>query len=386
MYCVLVSVVCPQVNVSSLHTLMARHGEKRRSRLCSATRNGLSGALCCANSKTWRSSEERVNGVIQKQVALVKEFRGERSLDVKPARPNGMINNGSLLNEAYDSCAKLCAQTDSTFFLSILLMTRDARRAFYAISVWCRRTDEIVDGPYALYVTPKALDRWEERLTEVFEGCPSDIYDVALSDTISKYPIDIQPFKDMIEGMRFDLTKTRYKNFDELYLYCYYVAGTVALMSIPVLGIAPESNASIESIYKAGVALAIGNQLTNILRDVGEDARRGRVYLPQDELARAGLSDDDIFRGEVTDKWRSFMRGQIIRARSFYDEAEKGIEEFNSPNRWPVWASMMLYRQTLDIIEANDYNNFTKRARVGNPKKLLSLFQWTVSRQFWPSS
>ena len=102
-------------------------------------------------------------------------------------------------------------------------------------------------------------------------------------------------------------------------------------------------------------------------------AIRGRIYLPQDELAQAGLSDDDIFRGKVTDKWRSFMKGQIKRARMFYDEAEKGVTELNLTSRWAVWASLLLYRQILDAIEVNDYNNFTKRAYVAKVQKLASL-------------
>lgn len=102
-------------------------------------------------------------------------------------------------------------------------------------------------------------------------------------------------------------------------------------------------------------------------------ARRGRIYLPQEELALAGLSADDIFRGQVTDKWRNFMKGQIKRARMFFDNAEKGVSELNSASRWPVWASLLLYRQILDAIEANDYNNFTKRAYVGKAKKLAFL-------------
>ncbi|GKV15462.1 hypothetical protein SLEP1_g26251 [Rubroshorea leprosula] len=260
-----------------------------------------------------------------------------------------------------------------TFYLGTLLMGLEQRRAIWAIYVWCRRTDELVDGPNASHMTPRALDRWEKRLDDVFEGHPYDMLDAALSDTVSKYPVDMQPFKDMIEGMRLDLRKSRYNNFNELYLYCYYVAGTVGLMSVPVMGIAPESKKSVESVYIAALALGIVNQLTNILRDVGEDARRGRIYLPQDELASAGLSEDDIFRGQVTDKWRSFMKDQIKRARKFFDEAEKGVAELKATSRWPVWASLLLYRQILDAIEANDYNNFTKRAYVGKAKKFVSL-------------
>ncbi|VAI26636.1 unnamed protein product [Triticum turgidum subsp. durum] len=259
------------------------------------------------------------------------------------------------------------------FVAGTQLMTPERRKAVWAIYVWCRRTDELVDGPNSSYITPKALDRWEKRLEDLFEGRPYDMYDAALSDTASKFPIDIQPFRDMIEGMRLDLWKSRYRTFDELYLYCYYVAGTVGLMTVPVMGIAPDSKASAESVYNAALALGIANQLTNILRDVGEDSRRGRIYLPLDELAQAGLTEEDIFRGKVTDKWRRFMKGQIQRARLFFDEAEKGVMHLDSASRWPVLASLWLYRQILDAIEANDYNNFTKRAYVGKAKKFLSL-------------
>ncbi|XP_050228044.1 phytoene synthase 2, chloroplastic [Mercurialis annua] len=317
------------------------------------------------------SSEEMVYNVVLKQAALVKQLRSSEELDVKP----DIVLPGSLglLSEAYDRCGEVCAEYAKTFYLGTMLMTSERRRAIWAIYVWCRRTDELVDGPNASHITPTALDRWEARLEDLFRGRPFDMLDAALSDTVTKFPVDIQPFKDMIEGMRTDLKKSRYKNFDELYLYCYYVAGTVGLMSVPVMGIAPESQAATESVYNAALALGIANQLTNILRDVGEDARRGRVYLPQDELAQAGLSDEDIFAGKVTDKWRNFMKNQIKRARMFFNEAEKGVTELSAESRWPVWASLLLYRQILDEIEVNDYNNFTRRAYVGKAKKLAFL-------------
>ncbi|XP_022992887.1 phytoene synthase, chloroplastic isoform X1 [Cucurbita maxima] len=318
------------------------------------------------------SAEEKVYNVVMKQAALVKrQLRTAGELDVKPdiVLPGTL----SLLNEAYDRCGEVCAEYAKTFYLGTMLMTPERQKAIWAIYVWCRRTDELVDGPNASHITPSALDRWEARLEDLFQGRPFDMLDAALADTVTKFPVDIQPFKDMIEGMRTDLRKSRYKNFDELYLYCYYVAGTVGLMSVPVMGVAPDSQASTESVYNAALALGIANQLTNILRDVGEDARRGRIYLPQDELAQAGLSDEDIFAGRVTDKWRNFMKNQIKRARLFFDEAEKGVLELNKASRWPVWASLLLYRQILDEIEANDYNNFTKRAYVSKAKKLLAL-------------
>ncbi|KAL7231109.1 hypothetical protein ACSBR2_009389 [Camellia fascicularis] len=318
------------------------------------------------------TSEQKVYDVVLKQAALVKKhLKSEEEYDVKPDIV--LPGTSSLLSEAYDRCGEVCAEYAKTFYLGTLLMTPERRRAIWAIYVWCRRTDELVDGPNASHITPTALDRWESRLEDLFRGRPFDMLDAALSDTVTKFPVDIQPFKDMIEGMRLDLKKSRYKNFDELYLYCYYVAGTVGLMSVPVMGIALESQATTESVYNAALALGIANQLTNILRDVGEDARRGRVYLPQDELAQAGLSDEDIFAGKVTEKWSNFMKNQIKRARMFFDEAEKGVTELSSASRWPVWASLLLYRQILDEIEANDYNNFTRRAYVSKTKKIVAL-------------
>ncbi|CAN0897449.1 Phytoene synthase, chloroplastic [Linum grandiflorum] len=356
-----------------------------------------------ASAAPLRSSEEKVYEVVLKQAALVKQLQNQTTTAATPPSEGGAEMTWDLLNEAYDRCGEVCAEYAKTFYLGTLLMTPERRRAVWAIygiclillhlltlvscsglslcglctgflvEVWCRRTDELVDGPNATHITPKALDRWETRLNDLFQHRPYDMFDAALSDTVSNYPVDIQPFKDMVEGMRMDLKKSRYQNFDELYLYCYYVAGTVGLMSVPVMGIDPGSKASTESVYNAALALGIANQLTNILRDVGEDARRGRIYLPQDELRKAGLSDDDIFKGKVTDKWRHFMKGQIKRARTFFDEAEKGVGELNGASRWPVWASLLLYKQILDAIEANDYDNFTKRAYVGKVKKFASL-------------
>nr|QNT09921.1 phytoene synthase 1 [Solanum habrochaites] len=331
-----------------------------------------SAILATPSGERTMTSEQMVYDVVLRQAALVKrQLRSTNELEVKPDIP--IPGNLGLLSEAYDRCGEVCAEYAKTFNLGTMLMTPERRRAVWAIYVWCRRTDELVDGPNASYITPAALDRWENRLEDVFNGRPFDMLDGALSDTVSNFPVDIQPFRDMIEGMRMDLRKSRYKNFDELYLYCYYVAGTVGLMSVPIMGIAPESKATTGSVYNAALALGIANQLTNILREVGEDARRGRVYLPQDELAQAGLSDEDIFAGRVTDKWRIFMKKQIHRARKFFDEAEKGVTELSSASRFPVWASLVLYRKILDEIEANDYNNFTKRAYVSKSKKLIAL-------------
>ncbi|ESQ41706.1 hypothetical protein EUTSA_v10013608mg [Eutrema salsugineum] len=346
-------------------------------RSCRRRRRGVvsSSMVASPTGEIALSSEEKVYNVVLRQAALGNKQLRSTSPDLDVKKPQDIVLPGSLslLGEAYDRCGEVCAEYAKTFYLGTLLMTPERRKAIWAIYVWCRRTDELVDGPNASHITPMALDRWEARLEDLFRGRPFDMLDAALADTVARYPVDIQPFRDMIEGMRMDLRKSRYKSFDDLYLYCYYVAGTVGLMSVPVMGIDPKSKATTESVYNAALALGIANQLTNILRDVGEDARRGRVYLPQDELAQAGLSDEDIFAGKVTDKWRNFMRMQLKRARMFFDEAEKGVTELDAASRWPVWASLLLYRRILDEIEANDYNNFTKRAYVGKAKKIAAL-------------
>ncbi|KAK8707329.1 hypothetical protein V6N13_058390 [Hibiscus sabdariffa] len=285
-----------------------------------------------------------------------------------PPRQATLGNRGSIL------CSSVTLTISAgSFAPSTLLMTKERQKAIWAIYVWCRRTDELVDGPNAGYMSSAVLERWEDRLEDIFEGRPYDMLDAALSDTVFNFPLDIKPFRDMIEGMRMDTRKSRYKSFQELYLYCYYVAGTVGLMSVPVMGIAPESSVSAHTIYNAALYLGIGNQLTNILRDVGEDASRGRVYLPQDELAQFGLSDKDVFSRKVTDAWRDFMKEQIIRARFFFNLAEEGASQLDKDSRWPVWSSLILYRKILDAIEENGYDNLTKRAYVGRTKKLLTL-------------
>lgn len=282
--------------------------------------------------------------------------------------------------EAYEYCRQITAKYSKTFYLGTLLMPLEKRRAIWAIYNWCRRTDELVDGPEACFTTPETLDRWEEHLEALFAGHPLEDPDVALLDTIERYPIDIQPFRDMIAGQRMDLYRSRYETFEDLELYCYRVAGTVGLMTSPVLGFggcdrtAPwHRQQQTEVPTEEAIALGVANQLTNILRDVGEDAQRGRIYLPLEDLALFGYTEQDLFNGVVDDRWRELMRFEIQRARKFYTAAERGIRALSPDARWPVWAALMLYQGILDVIERNDYNVFAQRAFVPTAQKLLYL-------------
>ncbi len=295
------------------------------------------------------------------------------------------------LEESYERCRQVTASYAKTFYLGTLLMTEAKRRGIWAIYVWCRRTDELVDGPQSASTTTATLDEWEAQLESVFAGYPVHDYDVALVDTIERYSLDIQPFRDMIEGQRMDLYRTRYETFEELKLYCYRVAGTVGLMSAQVMGLeafsdrlqAPWANPYFvpHDPIEQAVALGIANQLTNILRDVGEDAQRSRIYLPQEDLRLFDYSETDLFNGVIDDRWRSLMKFQIERARKFFIQSESGICALERDARWPVWSALILYRRILDVIERNRYDVFNKRAYVPGGEKFLSLpIAWIKAR------
>ncbi len=284
------------------------------------------------------------------------------------------------VDESYKLCRQLIAKYSATFYLSTLLLSEEKRPAIWAIYAWCRRTDELVDGPGCAMTTPETLDLWEQQLESIFAGHPVENYDVALADTVRRFPMDIQPFRDMIAGQQMDLYRSRYETFEDLYLYCYRVAGTVGLMSTSVMGLDETRNTAPWNCKQQPymptaeeIALGIAKQLTNILRDVGEDAQRGRIYIPLEDLARFNYTEQDLFKGVVDDRWRSLMRFQINRARQFYTKAERGITYLSGDARWPVWAALMHYSRILTIIERNDYNVFTRRAYVPQWQKLRSL-------------
>ncbi len=297
-----------------------------------------------------------------------------------PDSPSCMRKLASV-EDSYELCRQITAKYAKTFYPGTLLM-REAkrRRAMWAIYAWCRRTDELVDGPSAAITTSETLDQWEQQLELVFEGRPLEDYDVALVDALQRFPLDIQPFRDMIAGQRMDLYRSRYETFKQLSLYCYRVAGTVGLMSTSVMGLDTTKDTSAWNQDKEpyiptpeAIALGIASQLTNILRDVGEDARRGRIYLPLEDLAKFNYTEQDLFKGVVDDRWRALMQFQIQRTREVYAKAEKGISYLAPDARLPVWAALMLYSQILNAIERNQYDVFKQRAFVPNWQKLRTL-------------
>ena len=285
------------------------------------------------------------------------------------------------IDEAFERCRLETEEWAKTFYLGTMLMPPEKRRAIWAIYVWCRRTDEIMDSPEAMTkpqdVLLELLDQWEQHTRSIFAGNAVNWLDQVMVDTISRFDQPLQPYLDMIEGMRMDLTFTRYSTFEELKLYCYRVAGTVGLMSERVMGVdtgytsAPWSTAVDTS--GAAVALGIANQLTNILRDVGEDRHRGRIYLPLEDLNAFGYTEEQLFDGVVNDAWKALMAFQIQRAREWFRQSEAGVRFLAADARWPVWTSLRLYRGILSRIELNQYDVFNRRAYVPRFRKLIDL-------------
>jgi phytoene synthase len=287
-----------------------------------------------------------------------------------------------IMAQAYFESGEVTSAFAKTFYMGTMLLDEPAREAIWAVYVWCRRTDEIVDAPRDDGDDMlEDLSSWELRLERLWQyGQVQDVFDLCLLDLRIQYPtLDITPFMDMIRGMLMDVPELgvdRYEAFDELHLYCYRVAGTVGLMSLPVFGCADGFND--EVAREPALSLGVAFQLTNILRDVGEDAsERGRVYLPQEDLRRFGVTEEQIFAQKVDENYINMMKFQIARARMYYERARRGVFMLAPESRLPVQSSLDAYGRILDKIEANGYDSLTKRAYVDKWEKLSIIpFSW----------
>ena len=269
-----------------------------------------------------------------------------------------------VMDQAYQHCAEVTRQHSKTFYLTSSLLGAEAQKAARALYAFCRISDDLADEEAENRLAK--LETWK-RCSLSEHPHRDHVVPLAWADTRARYGIPMEYAEQLLEGVAQDLTKTRYANFDELAHYCYGVASTVGLMTMHIIGFSGPG--AIPYAIKLGVAL----QLTNILRDVGEDWQNGRIYLPQDELTSFDLSDDDIGQGQVTENWRDFMRFQIARNRQLYAEAMPGIGMLARQGQFAIAASAELYQAILEDIEANDYDVFTKRAHISGSEKLKRL-------------
>jgi phytoene synthase len=280
--------------------------------------------------------------------------------------PDSEVTTDRLLLEVANAhCEAMTAQYSKTFHMASALLPPDKRRAARALYAFCRVTDNIVD--MADSDNPReALERW--RGTIMLPQPPTgELVALAWADTQQRFRIPAGYAVQLIEGVRRDFTQNRYATFDELTEYAYGVASTVGLMAMHIIGF--TGSAALPYAIKLGVAL----QVTNILRDVGEDWRNGRLYLPQEELRQFGLSEADIDAGTINERWRQFMAFQIDRVRRLYAESLPGMKYLSGDGRFAIAAAAALYAAILDEIERNDYDVFTRRASVSTVGKLRRL-------------
>ena len=282
---------------------------------------------------------------------------------VGPASPE-VLQNRALLKEANAHCQALTAQHSRSFYLASALLPHPKRQAARALYAFCRISDDIIDCGGVN--TAARLKQWRQRVSVTIADV-NDLVALAWADTRLRYQIPQRYAEQLIEGVARDLIQTRYETFADLTTYAYGVASTVGLMSMHIIGF--SGSEAIPYAIKLGVAL----QVTNILRDVAEDWRAGRVYLPAEELAAFGLGEADIAVGQVDDRWRAFMRFQIERNRQLYAEAWPGIGMLNSDGRLAIAAAAEFYQAILTDIEAHDYDVFTYRAHISAAKKLKML-------------
>jgi 15-cis-phytoene synthase len=268
------------------------------------------------------------------------------------------------LANAYHHCANITLQNSRTFYMVASLLPVDKRQAVHALYAFCRVSDDLVDR--AESDATEQLAAWRQR-TVLDVNPTSDSVALAWIDARRRYHIPPLFADQLLEGVSKDLSKVRYNTFNELTEYCYGVACTVGLMSMHITGY--QGSDAFPYAIRLGVAL----QLTNILRDVGEDWQMGRLYLPHEELDAFGLTEEDIAAGQVTDRWREFMRFQIDRARRLYRAAMPGINLLDADGRFAIAAAAELYQSILVRIEENDYDVFQQRASLSKWEKLRRL-------------
>lgn len=269
------------------------------------------------------------------------------------------------LEASYAFCRKIARQRARNFYYSFLLLSREQRDAMCAIYAFMRYCDDISEAEGA---TRQGIDGWRGQLDLALggEAGESPLWP-AFIDTVQRYKIPPQYFHEMIDGVSGDLEPRQIATFDELYHYCYQVASVVGLTIIHIFGF--ESPDALPLAEKCGIAF----QLTNILRDVGEDQAHGRVYIPEEDLR---AFDADLSRHD--EQFVKLMRFEADRAREYYMESRPLIEMVHRRSRKSLWALIEVYRRLLDRIEDSQFDVLEKRIRVPTWEKIGILISATL--------
>lgn len=294
------------------------------------------------------------------------------------------------IENAYEYCRQVTRCHAKSFYFAAKFLPAKKQKPIYALYALCRHIDDEIDEAEIKNEGEaiKAVENWKIRLNEVFSGAQTQKYKDAKTDKpqikshrmpsknqnyvleawkdlLKTYKIPQNLPLELIRGVLMDTHIRRFETFDDLYVYCYRVASTVGLMSTEIFGYTDKKT------LEYAEALGIAMQLTNILRDVKEDAAMQRIYLPQEELRKFGVSEEQIFAHKMNENFVELMKFQIERARKFYEKAERGIPLLEKDTRFTVLLACRLYAKILDKIEQQNYNVFTRRAHTKLNQKVL---------------
>jgi 15-cis-phytoene synthase len=269
-------------------------------------------------------------------------------------------------------CAQKVARSGSSFYYSFRLLPAPRRAAISALYAFCREVDDVVDEASDPDVARVKLAWWRTEVGAIYTGSPQHPVALALKDAVAHYALQQADLQTVIDGMQMDLEKVRYVDFAELETYCDRVAGVVGLLSAEIFGY--EDPRTRDYARTLGVAF----QLTNIIRDVGEDARRGRIYVPQDDLVRFGVPPSDLLRGQESPAFVALMRFEAERARTWYDDALATLPQRDRHAQRAGLAMAAIYRTLLDEIARDGYQVLDRRIALTPLRKL-----WIATRAAW---
>jgi phytoene synthase len=285
------------------------------------------------------------------------------------------------LEAAYKYCESVTKTHAKSFYFAAKFLPKHKQKAVYPIYAFCRKIDDEIDetAEENQGEAIQAVENWKSELAEIYSGAEiqaenrkpktkdQNLILLAWQDLLKTYKISRELPLELMQGVLMDTHIKRYETFEELYVYCYRVASTVGLMSSEILGYSDAQ--ALTFAEKMGV----GMQLTNILRDIKEDARIGRIYLPQEDLRKFNVSEQQIFAGEMNENFAALIKFQVERARQFYREGEKGIALLEKDSRFTVLLASRIYGKILDEIEKQNYDIFKRRAHTTKGQKLASI-------------
>ena len=284
------------------------------------------------------------------------------------------------LKLAYDACRAITRREAKNFYYAFLTLPAAKRRAIYAAYAFCRYCDDSVDQETTAEAKMTALAELQANLDDTFSGSSAGPVFLALADVAKRYDIPRDYFREIILGVESDLVKDRFQNFDELREYCYRVASVVGLICLQIFGYKNDD------AKEYAVDLGLAMQLTNIIRDVREDLEMGRVYLPQDEMARFGYSEEDLRNGVRNQAFRDLMKFQSQRAREYFDRGSKLLPYLSRRSRACPAVLGALYSKVLDRIEASDYDVLESRVSLSKAEKIgITAKTWLGSMLPLPS-